>query len=227
MLYSPPPCSPLLLPSRAHARTGVLIEGCFDPHSTEASSCDCVLDVTTVTASCTGARLDKIPVGLWPNVTALHFASNTLTRLDAEALRLSTVLLNEVDFSSNAITILEADAFIETPNLLTLRLAENPLSHGAVDAFLPLTRLVSLFLASTRLTALPAALFRPLRALKTLDLRWNPAISFEGHAFFEGLPSLNNLYLAKGFNLEVHNDSWAPARSLPTTLLQLYVPSCI
>ncbi|XP_076161451.1 uncharacterized protein LOC143143726 isoform X2 [Ptiloglossa arizonensis] len=123
-------------------------------------------------------------VGPFPHaikIRRLQMAHNRLTELKHESFAGLTYLL-EADFSSNAITHVDPEAFRDNPGLITLELQNNPLDevHGH---FLNCRTLLYLDLNTCNIQRLNTQFFHNTTNLNKLDLSHNSLGSIEPGPF--------------------------------------------
>ncbi|XP_020292807.1 leucine-rich repeat-containing G-protein coupled receptor 6-like [Pseudomyrmex gracilis] len=139
-------------------------------------------------------------VGPFPSaihMRRLQMAHNLLTELKYESFAGLTYLL-DADFSYNAITRVDPEAFRDSPGLITLELQHNPLDE-VEGPFLHCRTLLYLDLNSCGIRHLNSHFFDNTLNLNTLDLSHNPLQRIEPGPFFH-MTSLEHLKL-NGCNL--------------------------
>ncbi|XP_076627383.1 uncharacterized protein LOC143344816 isoform X2 [Colletes latitarsis] len=125
------------------------------------------------------ARIDPFPHAI--KIRRLQMAHNQLIELKYESFAGLTYLL-EADFSSNAITHVDPEAFRDNPGLITLELQNNPLEevHGP---FLKCRTLLYLDLNTCGIKRLNTQFFHNTTNLNKLDLSHNPLGTIEPGPF--------------------------------------------
>ena len=105
------------------------------------------------------------------------------------------MLLKELNFSDNDLTVVPKDAFSNLPGLNVLDLSWNDISDVKNGAFLGLSELSKLLLNDNKLTSLKPSVFYGLENLQTLHLNNNFLDSINNNVF-SSLKSLRGLFLA-------------------------------
>lgn len=177
----------------------------------------CLCDDGALDASCSGARLDSVPILLNPSLRSLHLAHNRIA-----SLRQSVSFYGELrrlDLSHNALHSLGLYHFQPLVHLQHLNVSSNVISSLEPESFAGLGALTVLDLSANRLTRLTAGLFIELGHLTELVLSSNKIQSVAEGAF-DGLPSLHTLRLEDN-NLG-HVPS-GPLAALSASLLSLHL----
>jgi Leucine-rich repeat (LRR) protein len=153
----------------------------FSPlvYSINSVNNDCMINKTgiQVKANCVAMGIHFIPNDLPPTITYL-------------------------DLSENKIPILRNSSFVNYKNLVSITIDKNPLSSIDGNAFIGLDRLQLLSMQNNKLdlaTSYHQDVFRPLYALKKLDIRSNTVYQYATRAinypYFGELRSLVLLYM--------------------------------
>ena len=180
------------------------------------SMCQC--DDGSLETSCTGSRLDTVPILLNPALRSLRLSNNRISTLRQSfafygELRLldlshntlhtlgsrhfeSLQTLHWLNLSCNQISTLETDAFDGLVSLTTLDLSGNRLTTLAAGLFSEMSLLTTLIVSSNKIKAIHAAAFDSLRHLHTLRLDDNN-LEHVPSASLASLANLRNLYLGK------------------------------
>ncbi|XP_015434228.1 PREDICTED: carboxypeptidase N subunit 2-like [Dufourea novaeangliae] len=141
----------------------------------------------------------------------LQMAHNRLTELKYESFAELTYLL-EADFSSNAITRVDPEAFRDNPGLITLELQNNPLDE-VEGHFLNCRTLLYLDLNSCGIRRLNTQFFHNTTNLNKLDLSHNPLDRIEPGPF-DHLTNLEYLKLNSCNLTHVSSDAFAHLENL-------------
>ncbi|XP_012233791.1 leucine-rich repeat-containing protein 15-like [Linepithema humile] len=141
------------------------------------------------------ANFDPFPSSI--KLRRLQMAHNQLTELTYESFAGLTYLL-DADFSYNAITRVDPEAFRDSPGLITLELQHNPLNE-VEEHFLNCRTLLYLDLNSCGIRHLNTRFFYNTTHLNKLDLSYNPLQRIEPGPF-DHLTNLEYLKL-NGCNL--------------------------
>ncbi|XP_050392607.1 uncharacterized protein LOC126811152 isoform X2 [Patella vulgata] len=120
--------------------------------------CDCNLESTRPTVTCRSKGLTEVVVGIPSNIVVL-------------------------DLSSNAITEIREDAFLNLEKLQTLFLMNNNIESIHPKAFRNMFNLKLIVLNKNKLTSIPADMFQHLPNLNNINLRRNRITSISRHAF--------------------------------------------
>ncbi|XP_053988608.1 leucine-rich repeat-containing protein 15-like [Hylaeus volcanicus] len=153
-------------------------------------------------------------VGPFPQsikIRRLQMAHNRLTELKHESFAGLTYLL-EADFSSNAITRVDPEAFSDNPGLITLELQNNPLDEVA-GHFLNCRTLLYLDLNTCGIRRLNTEFFHNTTNLNKLDLSNNPLGSIEPGPF-DHLTNLEYLKLNSCNLTSISPDAFAHLENL-------------
>ncbi|KAH3837780.1 immunoglobulin domain and leucine-rich repeat-containing protein 2-like [Dreissena polymorpha] len=207
--------------------------------------CECIINNLSSHVTCADQSLTSIPEGIPSNITDIRLRGNKISNISSvfhifTGLVTADISLNNIQsvhsndlfrnnhlkeliLSNNKITTLNAEAFINVPNLLVINLSNNnicvlksaifhnlfslkviDLRNNSIqlleaDAFTNLTDLQSLDLSYNQITTIPDELFRDMNKLKSLNLQQNRITAFNGEGLFSATNSLE--YLDLSFNL--------------------------
>ena len=128
--------------------------------------------------------------------------------------------LSLLDFSSNRITQIDKDAFLNCRNLEILSIANNYLTRLTQNNFYYLFSLEHLNLSRNLIESIEADSFRNLNKLEVLDLNFNKLHSIEND-LFAGLNSLKDLYLFSETSIQLRNQSFNYLTSLSNIFLNV------
>nr|XP_003703969.1 PREDICTED: leucine-rich repeat-containing protein 15-like [Megachile rotundata]XP_012142256.1 PREDICTED: leucine-rich repeat-containing protein 15-like [Megachile rotundata]XP_012142257.1 PREDICTED: leucine-rich repeat-containing protein 15-like [Megachile rotundata]XP_012142258.1 PREDICTED: leucine-rich repeat-containing protein 15-like [Megachile rotundata]XP_012142260.1 PREDICTED: leucine-rich repeat-containing protein 15-like [Megachile rotundata] len=155
------------------------------------------------------ARIGPFPQSI--KLRRLQMAHNKLTELKHDSFAGLTYLL-EADFSSNAITHIDPEAFRDNPGLITLELQNNPLDE-VKGHFLNSRTLLYLDLNSCGIRRLNTQFFHNTTNLNKVDLSHNPLGSIEPGPF-DHLTNLEYLKLNACNLTHVSPDAFAHLENL-------------
>lgn len=181
------------------------------------SMCQC--DDSLLEASCSGSRLDSVPILLNPSLRSLHLAHNRIASLrqsvsfygELRRLDLSHNVLHSLgllhfqplgqleflNVSNNLVASLEPESFTGLKSLTVLDLSANRLTRLTDDLFAELPALVMLDLSRNKIQTVSAGAFESLRQLHTLHLEDNNLGHVPTAALVPLAGSLRSLYLSK------------------------------
>jgi Leucine-rich repeat (LRR) protein len=181
------------------------------------SMCQC--DDSLLEASCSGSRLDSVPILLNPSLRSLHLAHNRIASLrqsvsfygELRRLDLSHNVLHSLgllhfqplgqlewlNVSNNLVSSLEMESFAGLRSLTVLDLSANRLTRLTDDLFVELPALVTLILSGNKIQTVAAGAFDSLRQLHTLRLEDNNLGHVPSAALAPLAASLRSLYLSK------------------------------
>ena len=153
----------------------------------------CNINLTAFTADCSDQNLDKVPSYL-PDVTKiLNLAGNRFKEVNPRQFRRFYNLV-KLDLSSNYIIHLNNDSDAELSTLRVLDISFNLRLQDLNSAFF--ASIPNLQKLSIRGNKLVVSMFKGLRNLTYLDMRWNRQINVNSTPFIE-LEFLEDLNLAK------------------------------
>jgi len=181
------------------------------------SMCQC--DDSLLEASCSGSRLDSVPILLNPSLRSLHLAHNRIASLrqsvsfygELRRLDLSHNVLHSLgvlhfqplgqlewlNVSNNLVSSLEMESFAGLRSLTALDLSANRLTRLTDDLFAELPSLVTLILSGNKIQTVAAGAFDSLRKLHTLRLEDNNLGHVPSAALLPLAASLRSLHLSK------------------------------
>ena len=179
----------------------------------------CQCDDSLLEASCSGSRLDSVPILLNPSLRTLHLAHNRIASLrqsvsfygELRSLDLSHNVLHSLgllhfqplgqlewlNVSNNLVSSLEMESFAGLSSLTVLDLSANRLTRLTDDLFAELPSLVTLILSGNKIQTVAAGAFDSLRKLHTLRLEDNNLGHVPSTALVPLAASLRSLYLSK------------------------------
>ncbi|XP_074597064.1 uncharacterized protein LOC141852103 [Brevipalpus obovatus] len=176
------------------------------------SKCACMDDKLSV--NCKDAALDDVPIILNPAILELNLVNNHIRSI-SEAFGFYPSL-QFLDLSSNWISSLEHNRFMNHKNLRVLRLQRNKLTRIEPLSLRGLFNLELLHLNENQLTELNDKVFDGLRRLEKLDLSQNRITNISTSAF-AGLINLKSLSLRNNRLLNIPSDALI---HVSTTLLK-------
>lgn len=181
------------------------------------SMCQC--DDSLLEASCSGSRLDSVPILLNPSLRSLHLAHNRIASLrqsvsfygELRRLDLSHNVLHSLgllhfqplgqlellNVSNNLVSSLEPESFTGLKSLSVLDLGGNRLTRLTDDLFTELPALVTLVLSRNKIQTVSSGAFESLRQLETLHLEDNNLGHVPSAALLPLAGSLRSLHLSK------------------------------
>lgn len=141
-------------------------------------------------------RLRDVPTAALASLTsleALNLASNLLTSIPVGAFPdLPNLVI--LFLKRNQISYIDDDGFMNLTSLRALHLDDNLLSH-IPSALTKLTSLQELSVSGNRIKYIPAGVLQRAPGLALLELRGNPLVGVDPHAF-SSLPRLRKLILS-------------------------------
>ncbi|XP_045031918.1 LOW QUALITY PROTEIN: leucine-rich repeat and immunoglobulin-like domain containing-NOGO receptor-interacting protein 4 [Daphnia magna] len=181
------------------------------------SICQC--DDSLLETSCSGSKLDSVPILLNPSLRSLHLAHNhiaslrqsvsfygELRRLDLSHNGLHSLgllhfqplgQLEWLNVSNNLVSSLEMESFSGLASLTALDLSANRLTRLTDDLFSDLPSLVTLILSGNKIQTGASGAFRSLRKLHTLRLEDNNLGNVPTAALVPLAAGLRSLHLGK------------------------------
>ena len=154
------------------------------------SMCQC--DDSLLEATCSGSKLDSVPILLNPSLRSLHLAHNRIATLRQSVSFYGE--LRRLDLSHNVLHSLGLLHFQPLGQLEWLNVSNNLVSSLEPESFTGLRSLAVLDLSANRLTRLTDDLFAELPSLTTLVLSRNK-IQSVAPGSFESLRHLHTLHL--------------------------------
>jgi insulin-like growth factor-binding protein complex acid labile subunit len=134
-----------------------------------------------------------------------HFNQNQINEIKYFSFIFGKLLL--ANFTSNQISSIETDAFLNCRSLQSLSIAQNQLRNLTENNFHFLFSLIHLNLSFNEINFIEQKTFLNLNKLKSLDLNYNKLISIENDLFV-GLTNLNDLYLLSQNEMTLNNRSF-------------------
>jgi Leucine-rich repeat (LRR) protein len=125
--------------------------------------------------------------------------------------------LRELNLMNTGLTGLQVGVFDDTPNLVNLNLANNPIVDLPENIFARLTQLETLVLGNTNMVGLNIEWFSNLRALKNLNLNGNNLFELPAY-LFNNLTSLSYLYIYNNNIRDIDLASFGPSVSSVDTI---------
>ncbi|EEZ97968.1 chondroadherin [Tribolium castaneum] len=147
-------------------------------------------DLIATEADCVRTNFDYFPTSeqLPKDLNLLDLSHNSLTKLDATETRFSSVTLETLKLSYNAISFISYGFFAEIPNLRILVLSHNNIeSLDSDEIFQKNPKITHLDLSFNFIHVIQAATFSPLVELQVLDLSYN------NHSLGESLSQVRTL----------------------------------
>ncbi|KAK4022618.1 insulin-like growth factor-binding protein complex acid labile subunit [Daphnia magna] len=181
------------------------------------SMCQC--DDSLLETSCSGSKLDSVPILLNPSLRSLHLAHNRIASLrqsvsfygELRRLDLSHNVLHSLgllhfqplgqlewlNVSNNLVSSLEMESFAGLASLTVLDLSANRLTRLTDDLFAELPSLVTLILSGNKIQTVASGAFESLRKLHTLRLEDNNLGNVPTAALVPLAAGLRSLHLGK------------------------------
>lgn len=181
------------------------------------SMCQC--DDSLLEASCSGSRLDSVPILLNPSLRSLYLQHNRIASLRQSVsfygelcrLDLSHNVLHSLgllhfqplsqlkwlNVSNNLVSSLEPESFTGLKSLTVLDLSDNRLTRLTDDLFAELPSLNTLVLSRNKIQTVSAGAFESLRQLHTLHLEDNNLGRVPSAALVPLASSLQSLHLSR------------------------------
>ena len=181
------------------------------------SMCQC--DDSLLEATCSGSKLDSVPILLNPSLRSLHLAHNRIATLrqsvsfygELRRLDLSHNVLHSLgllhfqplgqlewlNVSNNLVSSLEPESFTGLRSLAVLDLSANRLTRLTDDLFAELPSLTTLVLSRNKIQSVAPGSFESLRHLHTLHLEDNNLGHVPSAALLPLASKLRSLHLSK------------------------------
>lgn len=144
-------------------------------------SCICASDII----SCSGRNLSAGPSDLPGYITRLDLSHNTITVLPVGWMSGTFHKLASLILSRNSVSLIQLDAFAETPNLSHLDLSSNQLTVLESGIFAGLKELKELLLFGNQIVQINPGVFVSLRSLQRLYLSGNKLADFPSCLYLE------------------------------------------
>ena len=141
----------------------------------------CYINLTALTADCSGQGLYKIPSYVPNSVETLNLQFNWFEEVDLRQFR-RFQNLEELNLKLNRVAHLINDSDAELPTLRVLDISDNRLQDLNSAFFVRIPNLQKL---SIKGNFLEVSMFKGLRNLTYLDMSWNQPINFNSTPFME------------------------------------------